>query len=120
MISDGKARSAVGMASAPTTFETVWPGQAHERLPHSVKDTVLLSADERYEKLVKRVKEGFGKLDAQGAHGLMMRPVCMNSNIHSVRFAPEILDFRVANSASTNPASHTRYTKYNLADLLKN
>jgi hypothetical protein len=43
----------------------------------------------------------------------------MNSNIHSVLFDPETLDFWVANADSTNPASHTRYTKYNLAELLK-
>jgi hypothetical protein len=43
----------------------------------------------------------------------------MNSNIHSVLFAPETLDFWVANADSKDPASHTRYTKYNLADLLK-
>jgi hypothetical protein len=49
----------------------------------------------------------------------MTRPVCMNSNIHSVLFDPETLDFWVANADSANPASHTRYTKYNLAELLK-
>lgn len=120
VISDGKTRRAVGIAATPDKFDTVWPGQAHERLPHPVKDAVLLSAGERYEKLVERVKEGFGKLDEEEARDLMKRPVCMNSNIHSVLFAPETLDFWVANADSTNPASHTRYTKYNLGDLLKN
>ena len=48
----------------------------------------------------------------------MTRPVCMNSNIHSVLFAPDTLDFWVANADSKNPASHTRYTHYNLAALL--
>ena len=49
----------------------------------------------------------------------MTRPVCLGSNIHSVLFDPETLDFWVANADSKNPASHTRYTKYNLAELLK-
>ena len=48
----------------------------------------------------------------------MTSPVCMNSNIHSVLFAPDTLDFWVANADSKNPASHTRYTHYNLAALL--
>jgi hypothetical protein len=34
-------------------------------------------------------------------------------------FDPETLDFWVANADSNSPASHTRYTKYNLAELLK-
>jgi hypothetical protein len=49
----------------------------------------------------------------------MTSPVCMPSNIHSVLFDPETLDFWVANADSKNPASHTRYTKYNLAELLR-
>ena len=119
VISDGKSGRAVGIAATPATFETVWPGTAHERLPHAVKDAVLLSAGDRYEKLVERVKAGYGRLDAASARDLMTRPVAMNSNIHSVLFAPESLDFWVANADSANPASHTRYTSYNLGDLLK-
>lgn len=42
----------------------------------------------------------------------------MNSNIHSVLFAPDTLDFWVANADSKNVASHTRYTHYNLKKLL--
>lgn len=119
VISDGKSRRAVGIAATPEKFETVWPGQAHERLPHPVKDAVLLSAGERYEKLVERVKTGYRRFDDNSARDLMKSPVCMNSNIHSVLFAPETLDFWVANADSENPASHTRYTKYNLTELLK-
>jgi hypothetical protein len=42
----------------------------------------------------------------------------MTSNIQSVLFAPDTLDFWVANADSQNVASHTRYTHYNLAELL--
>ena len=73
----------------------------------------------RYKELTRRVNEGFGKFDADSARELMTRPVCMNSNIHSVLFAPDTLDFWVANSDGDKPASHTRYTKYNLAELIK-
>jgi hypothetical protein len=43
----------------------------------------------------------------------------MGSNIHSVLFAPETLEFWVANADSKNVASHTRYTHYNLEELLR-
>ncbi len=55
---------------------------------------------------------------ADGARDLMPRPVCMNSNIHSVLFAPDTLDFWVASADAKNVASHTRYTHYNLTALL--
>ncbi len=119
VISDAKSKRAVGIAATPTRFEVVEPGAAHPQLPHPVKDTVLMSAGDRYDKLSERVKHGFGKFDADSARDLMTRPVCMGSNIHSVLFAPDTLDFWVANADSKNPASHTRYTKYNLGELLK-
>ena len=77
-----------------------------------------MSAGDRYEKLAERVKSGYGKLDAESARDLMCRPVAMNSNIHSVLFAPDTLDFWVANADSKNVASHARYTHYNLTELL--
>ncbi|MEZ0265856.1 MAG: peptidase C45, partial [Phycisphaerae bacterium] len=67
---------------------------------------------------VKRVKANYGKIDATAARDLMTKPVCMSSNIQSVLFAPESLDFWVANADGQNVASHARYTKYNLRELL--
>ncbi len=119
VIADGNAHTAVGIAATPDKFEVVLPGTSHPRLPHPVADTVLLSAGDRYEKLVERAKEGYGKFDAERARDLMKRPVCMTSNIHSVLFEPDTLDFWVANADSQNVASHTRYTHYNLTELLK-
>ncbi|MBI2927258.1 MAG: hypothetical protein HYY24_16310 [Verrucomicrobia bacterium] len=119
VIADGKARKAVGIAATPTTFEVIKPGEAHPRLPHPFKDAVLMSAGDRHEKLAERVKDGYGKFDADSARHLMDRPVAMTSNIHSALFAPDTLDFWVANADSKNVASHTRYTHYNLAELLK-
>ena len=119
VISDAKAGRAVGIKATPDVFETIWSGESHPQLPSPVADTVLMSAGSRYEELVKRVKAGFGEFDADSARELMTRPVCMNSNIQSVLFAPDSLDFWVANADSENVASHTRYTRYNLADLLE-
>ncbi|HAM73578.1 MAG TPA: hypothetical protein DCM86_18250 [Verrucomicrobiales bacterium] len=118
VISDGKTKRAVGIAATPTTFETIWSGQSHPKLPHAIKDAVLMSAGDRYETLAKRVQEGYGKLDESKARDLMTRPVCMGSNIHSVLFSPETLELWVANADSQNVASHARYTHYNLAELL--
>jgi len=79
----------------------------------------LLSAGDRYEKLAERVRQGYGGFDDEKARRLMDRPVAMRSNIHSVLFSPDTLDFWVANADSKNVASHTRYTHYNLAELLQ-
>ena len=61
-------------------------------------------------------ESGSGK--SVSARALMGPPVCMKSNIQSVLFAPDTLDFWVANADSKNVASQTRYTHYNLAGLL--
>jgi hypothetical protein len=118
VISDGKSKAAVGIAATPGLFEVVKPGQSHPLLPHAIPDAVLLSAGDRYEHLAKRVKDGYGTFDAQSAIKLMTRPVCMTSNIQSVLFAPDTLELWVANSDSVNVASHTRFTHYDLKQLL--
>ncbi|MDF1755056.1 MAG: C45 family autoproteolytic acyltransferase/hydrolase [Verrucomicrobiales bacterium] len=118
VISDAKSGGSVGIAATPDTFDIIRPGTAHPKLPHPVKDAVLLSSGNRYEELVNRVKNNYGKFNAESARELMTRPVCMKSNIQSVLFAPDTLDFWVANADSENVASHTRYTKYNLRELL--
>jgi hypothetical protein len=118
VIADGTTKKAVGIKATPTIFETVGLGDPHPQLAHPVKDTVILSAGNRYEELVRRVEAGLGKFDADSARALMDPPVCMNSNIHSVLFAPDTLDFWVANADSKNVASKARYTRYNLRQLL--
>ncbi|MDB5322437.1 MAG: hypothetical protein JWN40_4068 [Phycisphaerales bacterium] len=60
VVSDGKSKQAVGIAATPDTFELVHLGEAHPLLPHAVKDAVLLSAGDRFVKLVERVTAGFG------------------------------------------------------------
>src|SRR5947209_7796802 len=89
VISDGKTHNAVGVYATPETFVTVKPGESHPELPHPFPDTIMLSAGQRYETLTTRVKEGLGTFDAASALRLMDPPVCMNSNIQSVLFAPD-------------------------------
>jgi len=119
VISDGNSKQAVGIAATPDTFELVKLGEAHPLLPDAVKDCVLLSAGDRYKTLVQRVKENYGKFTAESARELMTRPVAMTSCIQAVLFAPDTLDLWVANADGKNVASHTRYTHYNLDELLR-
>lgn len=119
VVADAKAKRAVGIKATPEIFELVEAGASHPQLPETVKDCVLLSAGDRYKELVKRAKAGHGKFTADSARDLMTRPVCMSSNIHSVLFAPDTLDFWVANADGENVASHTVYRKFNLGELLK-
>ena len=119
VVSDGKTKRAVAIRATPTEFETAWAGEAHPLIPDPIKDAVVISGDERYTELVRRIKAGYGKIDAEAARELMRRPVCAESNLHSALFAPETLDFWVANADSQNVASHARFTHYNLGELLK-
>jgi isopenicillin-N N-acyltransferase-like protein len=119
VISDAKSNRAVGIAATADKFETIAPGQNHPLLPHGIPDTVLMSAGDRYEELARRVQANYGKLDAEGARDLMKRPVCMTSNLHCALFEPGSLDFWVANADSKSPAAHTRFTHYNLAEILQ-
>jgi Acyl-coenzyme A:6-aminopenicillanic acid acyl-transferase len=119
VIADAKAKRAVGIKATPDIFEVVEAGGSHPQLPEPVKDSVLLSAGDRYTELVRRAKAGHGSFDAASARDLMTRPVCMNSNIHSALFCPDTLDVWVANADSENVASHTHYRKFNLGELMK-
>ncbi len=119
VISDAKSKKACGIKATKDIFEVIWPGEGHPQLAHPIKDTVLMSAGDRYEELARRVQSNYGKFTADTARELMTRPVCMNSNIQSVLFAPDTFDFWVANADSKNVASATRYTRYNLRELLK-
>ena len=118
VIADGKTKQAVGIKATPGELAVVHPGEAHPQLPTPVKDTILMSAGDRYTELARRAQSGFGTFDAASARALMSSPVCMTSNIHSVLFQPDTLDFWVANADDKNVASDTRYTHYNLGELL--
>jgi len=119
VITDAKAKRAVGVKATPEIFEAIDAGGTHPQLPDPVEGCVLMSAGDRYKELVRRTKAGFGKFTPETARDLMTRPVCMTSNIHSVLFAPETLDFWVANADGDNVASATVYRKFNLGELLK-
>lgn len=118
VISDGKTKQAVGIDATPRQCRILQAGTAIPELPHAFDDSVLMSAGSRYEELCNRVKSNYGTFDADSARELMTRPVCMGSNIQSVLFEPDTLDFWVANADSQHVASAARYTHYNLRKLL--
>lgn len=118
VLASGRERRAVGIAATPDTFQVVKGGQYHPLLPHPVPDAVILSAGDRYETLVARVMEQYGRLDAETAWRLMDRPVAMTSNIHCALFAPETLDLWVAHATPQAVAAHVRHIHFNLRELL--
>jgi hypothetical protein len=119
VIADGKTGGAVGMEASWDVFGVVRMGEAHPRLPHAVKDAVLLSVGDRYEELARRVRAGFGTFDAQSARGLMDRPVAMKSNLHSVLFEPRSTRLWVANASKDGaPAVTQPYRALQLSELL--
>jgi isopenicillin-N N-acyltransferase-like protein len=119
VIADGETGKAVGMEASWDTFAVIGMGESHPRLPHPFKDTVLLSAGDRYRELVKRVEKGLGNFDAESARHLMDRPVAMKSNLHSVLFETTTTRFWVANASKDGkPAAEEPYHAFNLRDLL--
>ena len=120
VIADGKTNEAVGVATNWEKMVTIQPGETHELLPHPVEDCVLLSAGDRYEKLVQRAKQLHGDIDAEAARRLMDRPVAMNSNLHNVLFEPATTKFWVAQaSTDQRPAADQPYHSLQLTELLQ-
>lgn len=120
VVADGKDNRAVGLAAHWNSFEMVRPGESHPLLPDAVPDTVLLSAGDRYNELVRRVRDRHGKLDAEAALHLMDRPVAMKSNLHNALFEPRSTRLWIANaSADRQPAATQRYHQFQLSELLK-
>jgi len=119
VVADGKSGRGVGLEASWNAFAVVKMGEAEPRLPHAVKDAVLLSIGSRYEELARRVQAGHGTFDAESARRLMDRPVAMKSNLHSVLFETSTGRFWVANaSADGRPASSQPYHGFRLDDLL--
>jgi isopenicillin-N N-acyltransferase like protein len=119
VIADGKTGKAVGMEACWNAFGVIAMGESHPRLPHAIKDAVVLSAGDRYQELVKRVEAGLGSFDAESARHLMDRPVAMKSNLHSVLFETTTTRFWVANASKDGkPAAEQPFHAFKLRDLL--
>jgi hypothetical protein len=117
VVSDGKSRTARGVAATPERFEVVRPGQAVALLPEPVEDAVLLSAGDRYKLLVKRTRDAHGRIGFEEFKQIVSRPVAMRSNLHNVIFEPPALTTWVANADRHGPACDQPYAKYTWAEL---
>ena len=117
VVSDGKTRTAAGLKATPGALDVIRPGESHPQLPHPVEDAVLLSAGTRYEELAKRVRERYGRIDADALIAIVDRPVSMKSNLHNVIFEPEDLALRVANAGRSTPACRQPYSRSRWEDL---
>ena len=118
VVADGKTGKAVGMEGSWDSCRVIGMGEAHPRLPHAVKDAVLLSAGDRYEELARRVQAGLGKFDATSARELMSRPVAMKSNLHSVLFESKSTRLWIANASKDGqPAVTQPYHEFRLTEL---
>lgn len=119
VVADGKTNRAVGMEASWNVMEVIEPGTTHALLPHAVPECALLSAGDRYEELVRRVRAGYGTFTAESALRLMDRGVAMKSNLHNVLFAPASTRFWVANAThDQRPAADQPYQEFQLTELL--
>lgn len=119
VLADAKTNRAVGMEASWDVFELIQPGAAHPRLSTPVPDCVLLSAGDRYRKLVERTQSLHGTLTPELALELMCRPVAMKSNLHNVLFEPGSSRFWVANATpDKRPAAEQAYYQFDLRELL--
>jgi hypothetical protein len=121
VIADGNSGQAVGMEAGALRFGIVRPGEAEARLALPVRDTVLLSAGDRYRALSQRVgrvvSEG-RKFTIRDAIRLMDAPVAMRSNLHNVLMAPGQLRLWVANASTEGrPAWTQPYRAFDLRAL---
>lgn len=120
VIADAKTNTAVGMEASWDKFDVIRAGEHHELLPSPVKDCALLSAGDRYDELVRRVKSQHGQIGPEEALRLMDRGVAMKSNLHNVLFEPKSTRFWVANAtADRQPAAEQKYHQFQLSELLK-
>jgi len=119
VFADGKIPDAVGVAATPQQIDFVESGASHEWLGEGITDAVVLSAGHRLEVLRRRVKQGFGTIDAPAAMRLMDRPVAMSSNLHNALFVPQDLILYVAQANDSEIAARRPYVKFDFGQLLK-
>jgi len=120
VIADAQADTAVGLWATPEKLVRIGPGERHERLPDPVEHAVVLSAGDRYHRLVERVRDGFGTFTEEKAVRLMDGPVAMKSNLHDALMVPGRGVLYVANAAQDGaPAWKQTYHRFDIRRLMK-
>jgi len=119
VVADGNRGTAVGLEASWNAFTLIKMGESEPRLPHAIKDSVVLSVGKRYEELARRVQAGLGTFNADTALHLMDCPVAMKSNLHNVLFEPKTTRLWVANATHEGaPAANQPYHAFCFKDLL--
>jgi len=117
VISDGKKPDAVGIAATPAMFQVVRAGEAMDRLPEAIPDAVLISSGGRYQSLVQRVRENYGRIDARTLLDIIKPPVAMRSNLHDAIFEPQALRLWVMDAGRNIPACNQPPVVYSWKEL---
>lgn len=117
VVSDGKSRTARGVAATPEKFEVIGPGEVVPLLPERVEDAILLSAGDRYQQLVKRVRDLHGRIGANEMQRIIARGVASRSNLHDAIFEPAALTLWIAHASRHRPACDEPYVKYTWDEL---
>jgi len=117
VVSDGKSRTARGVAATPEKFQVIGPAEAVPQLPEPVEDAVLLSGGDRYKELVRRVRELHGRIGPQEMQQIIARGVAMKSNLHDAIFEPSALTLWIAHASRHRPACDEPFIRYTWDDL---
>jgi len=124
LISDGTIGDARGIYATSKNFEILLPSQSHPKLPQPFpKDTILMTAPNRYKTLRERVMDNYGKINIENLIEIIKEPVSMKSNLHNAIFLPEKLKMYLAVAQSpdvTNfQACYQKYYEYDYQELIK-
>lgn len=121
VIADAKADDAVGLRCVPEAVDIINSGQFYKLLPNPVKNTVLMSAGDRYQELSKRAAEQAGTFTEETAIRLMDYPVAMkNANLHNVLMIPEDFELYVANADPNGQGAWMqKYYHFDIKELMR-
>ncbi|MDD3586796.1 MAG: C45 family autoproteolytic acyltransferase/hydrolase [Thermoguttaceae bacterium] len=117
---DGSLAAIEAIAGAKEPVRVMRPGESDKRLPGALDDVVYISAPGIHANtLFARLKEHYGRIDAELLKKIIVRPVAASSNLHNAIFQPETLDIHFAEAGEHSPACDEKYYKTNLKTLIE-
>ena len=129
IFSDGKNNDSLAVYATASDLKYILPGSAYsiplmsndETTHQQPADSIVITRWDKYEILVDRIKEMFGKITVKDLQEIIKEPVAHPSNLHNAIFAPSTLDVWISNAAGPGkPACNQPYHHYNLSMLLEN
>lgn len=123
-ISDGKITDGRALHCTTDNVEILKPGDDYPLLPDPfLPDTLLVTGEDRYPILRKKVEENYGSIDLEKFIEIMKRPVSMQGNLHNAIFIPNKLKMYLAVAGKpTLPefqACYQKYYEYDYNELIK-